>query len=210
LRHQTNVDLVELLTEVIDAARSTPSLRDPGFARYLDDLKQRERARRQALLAGCDLLRSRLDDVVLPGIGARRDPELRLLPGPAREGLARHAAAVALAFTVATAAACSRESTSPSAPVVPAETVVGPVATTAPIVSASAAPPGVASSAPAVDAQALAQVDAMAPAAPEAGAVAAVVDAGKPKPRVQPPPPHVVEHYGISEFAAPPLQPSKP
>jgi len=183
LRRSTNEDLVELLTEVIDLARGAHSLEDPGFARAFADLRARERVRRDALLARCDELRDRLDEVVLPGIGARRDPELRIVG----RGIARHAAAVALAFAVA-AAACKKEEPAPQI---------------RPEVDASAAPSAIvtASTAPAPEAG-----EPTPPAIPisDGGAPDATAhhhakkDAGPP----------VIEHYGISEFAAPPLRPT--
>jgi radical SAM superfamily enzyme YgiQ (UPF0313 family) len=194
VRRETNRDLIELLTEVIEAARRAPSLSDPGFVRHFEDLKHRERTHRDALLARCHALRSRLDDFVLPGIGARRDPELRLMPLPPREGLARHAAAVALAFTVATANACSKPNATPSGSSSPDAAAMAP-ASAAATVSASAAPSPSEVQAP--DAGALAHtVDA---------AALATADAGKAKPHATTPP-QVIEHYGISEYAAPPLK----
>ncbi len=198
LRRRTNTDLVEILTEVIEAARRTPSLGDPGFLRDFEGLRRRESAQRDVLLAGCDALRDQLDHVVLPGIGARRDPELRLVPvhalGPreSRERLARHAAAVALAFSVA--AGCSKESVSQDT------TRMQPEA-------ATDAQPSMA-----VPLVAVTDASAM-DAAPDAGAAeagptdAGAVEAG-PKPPKDAGRPHVIEHHGISEFAAPPLRPS--
>ncbi len=186
VRRRTNTDLVEILTDVIDLARSARSLDDPGFAREFERLEIRERTMRDALLAQCDGLRDRLDDVVLPGIGARRDPELRLVHAPSREGLARHAAAVALAFTVA---ACSKETVSHDT-------------TTTPAVDATVATVQ-------VDASVNTSGDASGEASVDAASADASVDAAKPKDAGKPDAskPHVIEHHGISEFAAPPLQP---
>jgi len=194
MRRRANVDLVETLTEVIDRARRAPTLEDPAFTRDFERLRARERARRDALLAECDALRDRLDAVVLPSIGARRDPELRLVAAP-REGLARHAAAVALAFAVA-AAACKKES-------VPDAGITAEPTGTA---SASATDAGVTATPP-PDASLTATLDASTDAGSTDAAADASADAGRPHHvhhRDAGPP--VIEHHGISEFAAPPLR----
>ena len=193
LRRRANADMIELLTELIDAARSAPSLDDPTFTRRFAELRARERAHRDALLAGCDRLRTALDDVVLPGIGARRDPELRLV----QQGFARHAAAVALAFAVA---AChtqgdQQSATAPPPAPLPLPDLAAPDAT--PIVEAGAPD---------------APVDASPDASPDASAAVAHA---KPKAKKDAgatpgPTPRVIEHSGISEFAAPPLRPEDP
>ena len=190
VRRRTNVDLVTTLGDVIDAARRTKSLEDPGFLRELAELRARERSQRDALLAGCDQLRDALDDFVLPGIGARRDPELRLVEPPMRDGLARHAAAVALAFAVA-AAACKK----------PAEVVPDDATATAATASASVSASSSANASPPPGPSAVqTTTDGGAPeaSAPDSGAPR---DAGVRHTRDAAPP--VIEHHGISEFAAP-------
>jgi hypothetical protein len=204
LRRRANADMIEILGELIDAARSTSSLADPAFRRRFDELAARERRHRAALLAGCDRLRTALDDVVLPGIGARRDPDLRLVQPPTTEGLARHAAAVALAFAVATThcgeskAPTTPENTPPiehigisefaAPPLVPEDAAVTP---TASVVDSGTLEAGVdagpADAGPALDA-----------GKADAGKPKTKKDAGAPVP--------FIEHHGISEFAAPPLK----
>ena len=197
LRRRTNEDLVDTLSEVIAAATNAPSLDDPGFRRTFDALGVHERARRQSLLEGCDALRGRLDEVVLPGIGARRDPELRLVPLASREGLARHAAAVALAFTVAAAnAACSKESAGPDAAAATSSSGATSAAPSASAPTSAPSPSPTVQTAPSPDADPLAGV---VPDKPDSGTTA--------KPNPPPPPPPWIEHHGISEFAAPPLRP---
>ncbi|HEY8072719.1 MAG TPA: hypothetical protein VIF62_01385, partial [Labilithrix sp.] len=166
----------------IDVARRASSLGDPAFLRDLATLRARELASRVVLMRDLDALHARLDPVVLPSIGARRDPELRLLPTPPREGLARHAAAVALAFAVATSAsACKKPAVSPPDANVDAAPLTAVDAGTD---AALAEPP-----------------DATPPdaAPPDSGPSDSGTPA-KPKPK-----PKIREHRGISEFAAPPL-----
>jgi radical SAM superfamily enzyme YgiQ (UPF0313 family) len=193
LRHRTNVDLVEILTEVIDLARGARCLDDPRVRADFERLRARELEHRNALLEECERLRVRLDDVVLPSIGARRDPELRLTAAPSRHGLARHAAAVALAFSVASTAACKKTNTPPPPPPTDAS---GDAAQGAALDASLEAATDAAS---ASDASEDARADATTPVARDAGGS----DAGKPKPKKKP---GVIDHRGISEFAAPPLR----
>ncbi len=109
-RRRVNDDLHQKLSSLVEAAAAASSLTDPSFLRAFDIIRAEERTSREALEAECASLQSRLDDFMLAGIGARRDPVLRLVPDPPRESLMRHAAAVALAFSVAAAAGCSSES----------------------------------------------------------------------------------------------------
>jgi hypothetical protein len=191
LRRRTNLDLVDKLTEVIALARAASSLDNPDYREEFGRLRQRERESRIALLRECDRLRTALDSVVLPGIGAARDPELRLT----KRGLARHAAAVALAFSVAAGTACKVD----NPPATPNSTKEDPDSSM--LVNI---PPM-----PADDASV---VDASLPASEPVDAAPA--DAGKPpkkgtkpkKPSKPPKKPKVIDHDGISEFAAPPLQ----
>jgi anaerobic magnesium-protoporphyrin IX monomethyl ester cyclase len=213
LRRKANTDLVVLLGEVIDAARRAPSLDDSWFRSDLDRLRERERASRLGLLSDCEALRLRLDDVVLPSIGARRDPHLRLVSGPPRRRLARHAAAVALAFSVAAGAACGDDAPSAGSAAPSSSARVASSANTA--LSASVAPP--ASAAPSASgAASVAPSASAAPSASVAASVAPSASAPPPTPtKPRPPvgsggPPGVRDHHGISEFAAPPLRLSDP
>ncbi len=109
-RRRVNDDLHRRVSALVDAASAASSLADPSFIRAFDAMRDEERASREALEADCAALQARLDDFVLAGIGARRDPVLRLVPDAPREPLMRHAAAVALAFSVVAVAGCSSES----------------------------------------------------------------------------------------------------
>lgn len=200
LRRRTNEDLVALLGACIDLARGTTSLDDPEFRRSFARLREKEQAHQAALLDACEALRVRLDDIVLPSIGAQRDDSssaLALLPARALprhgHGLARHAAAVALAFSVAAGTACKKNPT-PVPPDATTDAFDGSAdATTA---STDAATPAEDAATPAEDAA----TDAPLPTAPEAGTTP---DASAPRPKLKP---KLRHHPGISEFAAPPLK----
>lgn len=195
LRRRTNEDLVAILGEVIDLARQAPSLDDPDFRSRFERLREKERTHRATLLDQCEALRLRLDDVVLPSIGARREEssaEIALVPARVlpRHGLARHAAAVALAFSVAAGTACKKHPT----PVPPDATTdtTGDATTPAPSVDAAPdAPEDAASDIPIPTVADASPPDASAP------------DAAVPKPKFKP---KLRHHPGISEFAAPPLR----
>jgi hypothetical protein len=103
---------------------------------------------------------------------------LRLVAQPPREGLARHAAAVALAFSVAACTKVEHQG-----------------------ISEFAAPPLQEAGLTVPSASVPVSIDASVPET-------SVRDAGKPKPTPtkdagKPP---IIEHHGISEFAAPPLR----
>jgi hypothetical protein len=203
LRRRVNRDLVEILSEVIDLARRAPALDDPSFRADFDRLAIRERENRTALFAECEALRARLDDVVLPGIGARRDPELRLVAQPSRHGLARHAAAVALAFSVAGATACKKNTPVPPPPTEPSATTDAASASdAAALTPATPAADDASTTSMPQDAAAPADSGALDSGSLDSGSP----DAGKPKPK---PKPKFRDHPGISEFAAPPLNPRR-
>lgn len=97
-RLAVNGDLVALLDEVVDACATASSPTDPSFRAQIEAIKEREQLGRQNHLAELDRVQRLLDQAVLPSIGLRRDADRRLVPAGAVVGIARHAAAVALAF----------------------------------------------------------------------------------------------------------------
>ena len=93
-----NQDLVALLDEVVAACAMAPGPTDPVFRARIEALKEREQLSREKHLAELDRLQWRLDQAILPSIGLRREADRRLVPSGLMGGIAKHAAAVALAF----------------------------------------------------------------------------------------------------------------
>ncbi|MGE0791901.1 MAG: radical SAM protein [Sandaracinaceae bacterium] len=106
-RERTNLETIELLEELFEAIAGADDLESDTLADHVVALARREHRSRVEARRVLTSLRARLDAYVARRVGLERDPDR---PGTYRMsaaragGLARHAAAVAIAF--ATASAC--------------------------------------------------------------------------------------------------------
>lgn len=105
-RLSVNRELTALLSELVDAAADAEHARDPNLLARIADLTARERTLRESALAEGEALRISLDGWFPERVGLRRDPELRPATPGAKVRLARHAAAVLLAFSVGASMGC--------------------------------------------------------------------------------------------------------
>ncbi len=105
-RLSVNRELTGLLSELVDAAADAAGAADPQLQARLAELATRERTGREALLVEGAAIRAALDRWFPERVGLRRDPELRPAPPRASVRLARHAAAVLLAFSVGATMGC--------------------------------------------------------------------------------------------------------
>jgi anaerobic magnesium-protoporphyrin IX monomethyl ester cyclase len=106
-RLAVNRELTSLLTELVDAASEASGVDDPALVARIAELTARERAGREVALAEGAAIRSALDAWFPERVGLRRAPDLQPAPPTAAVRLARHAAAVLLAFSVGSTLACT-------------------------------------------------------------------------------------------------------
>ena len=106
-RLSVNSDLTSLLAALVDLVADADGPDDPALRASVAALTERERASRLTSLAAGVALRESLDRWFPERVGLTRDPLLRLAPPRPSVRLARHAAAVLLAFSVGSSLGCS-------------------------------------------------------------------------------------------------------
>jgi anaerobic magnesium-protoporphyrin IX monomethyl ester cyclase len=113
---KVNENSISKLEALVDACAAASGGDDPALGRFVERFSLEEKTECNTLMKEGTELRYQIDSLALTRVGlARSKGRLRRIARPAQE-LARHAAAVAIAFGLACAAGCSCEEVNEMAP----------------------------------------------------------------------------------------------